>query len=191
MTEVRPDAVVFADGAVRPSAVTDLDGRFRRAGAGRRERAAHRRAGPAAHRRDADQRRRRPHRRRRRRRRTVGPAAADELPGRRAAGRAGRQHRAEPHRRHRAGGARTRPSWGRASAWAGAAAMRQFARKDDTAGELLHRRPAGRVDQGGDLQGHAVGDPPRGPQARLHVRGSRAARARRSRPPLTEVVTES
>ena len=79
----------------------DLDGRFRRAGPGRPQRPAHRRAGPAADRRDADQRRRRPHRRRRRCRLSVGPAAADELPGRRAAGRTGRQHRAEPHRRHR------------------------------------------------------------------------------------------
>ena len=39
-------------------------------------------------------------------RRTVGPAAADELPGRRAARCAGRQHRAEPHRRHCACGDR-------------------------------------------------------------------------------------
>ena len=52
-------------------------------------------------------------------RRPVGPAAADELPGRRTARRAGRQHRAEPHRRHPARRRSTRPSWARASAWAG------------------------------------------------------------------------
>ena len=82
--EVRQDAVVLADGAMLPSAVDHLDGRLRRAGAGRAQRAAHRRAGPAAHRRDADQRRRPAHRGRGRRGRTVGPAAADELPGRRS-----------------------------------------------------------------------------------------------------------
>lgn len=43
----------------------------------------------------------RPHRRRRRRR-AVRAAVADELPGRRSAGRPGRQHRAAPHRRDRA-----------------------------------------------------------------------------------------
>ena len=62
----------------------DLDGGLQRAGPGRAQRAAHRRAGPAAHRRDADQRRRPAHRGRGGRRRTVGPAAADELPGRRS-----------------------------------------------------------------------------------------------------------
>ncbi|MFI6800902.1 FAD-dependent oxidoreductase [Streptosporangium canum] len=98
-----------------------LDGRFRRAGVGGRERAAHRRARPAAHRRDADQRRRRPHRRGRGRRRTVGPTAADELPGRTAARGAGRQHGAEPHRGNRTGGDRPGPP-DRASASAGAPA---------------------------------------------------------------------
>ena len=103
VAEVRPDAVVFADGAVRPSAVTIWT-----AGFGVPDLAA--RSGlhtdalgrlltdetltsvdDAAHRRG------------RRCRLSVGPTAADELPGRRAAGRTGRQHRAEPHRRHPAG----------------------------------------------------------------------------------------
>ncbi len=62
VAEVRPDAVVLADGTVLASA-DHLDGGFRRAGLGGRERAAHRRARPAAHRRDSDQSRRRPDRR--------------------------------------------------------------------------------------------------------------------------------
>ncbi|MEU4330115.1 NAD(P)/FAD-dependent oxidoreductase [Nonomuraea dietziae] len=107
VTEVRPDSVVLADGSadsvVRPSALTIWDGRFRPAGAGGGERAAHRRARPAAHRRDADQHRRRPHRRGRRRRRAVGPAAADEWLRRRATRGTGRRHRAEPHRGDRTG----------------------------------------------------------------------------------------
>ncbi len=51
---------------VRCRAGHDLDGGLRRAGVGRCERSAHRRAGQAAHRRDADQRRRPPRRGRRR-----------------------------------------------------------------------------------------------------------------------------
>ena len=122
-------------------------------------------------------------------RRAVGPAAADELPGRRAAGRAGRQHRAEPHRGHRA--CRDRPG------------LRGIVRQPGPArrhgpvgpqgrhrGELLHRRTARRLGEGGDLQGHAVGDPPRGPQARLDVlaQGRQASRAAGVAP---QVVTES
>jgi NADH dehydrogenase FAD-containing subunit len=52
--------------------------------------------GPPAHGRDVDQRGRRTHRRCRRLGGAVGPAAADELPGRDAAGRAGRRHGAQP-----------------------------------------------------------------------------------------------
>ena len=100
VTEVRPDAVVFADGAVRPSAVTIWTAGFGVPDLAAASGLTHRRDGPAAHRRDAHQRRRPAHRGRGRLRRTVGPAAADELPGRRAARCAGRQHRAEPHRRH-------------------------------------------------------------------------------------------
>ena len=37
------------------------------------------------------------------------------------------------------------------------AATVQPARKDDSADELLHRWPAGRLGEGGDLQGHACG----------------------------------
>ena len=40
------------------------------------------------------------------------------------------------------------------------AATVQFARKDDTAGELLPRRTAGRRRERGDLQGHGVGASP-------------------------------
>jgi NADH dehydrogenase len=49
VAELRPDAVVFADGAVRPSAVTTWTAGFRRAGAGRLQRTEHRWTRPAAH----------------------------------------------------------------------------------------------------------------------------------------------
>ena len=48
--EVRPDAVVLADGAAAAQRTDGVDGGLRRAGAGRPQRAAHRRAGPVAHR---------------------------------------------------------------------------------------------------------------------------------------------
>ncbi|WP_335618007.1 NAD(P)/FAD-dependent oxidoreductase [Lentzea guizhouensis] len=59
--------------------------------------AQHRHRGPSAHRRDADERGRRA-RPRPGRRGAVRPAAADELPQRDPAGRAGRRHRAQPAR---------------------------------------------------------------------------------------------
>ena len=61
--------------------------------------------------------------------------------------------------------------------------MLQFARKDDSPVNVLLQRSAGRQDQGGGLQGHAVGPAPGGPQAGLDVLTSRAAggRAGRSR----------
>ena len=65
VTEVRADAVVFADGAVRPSAVTIWTAGFGVPDLAVASGLQHRRAGPAAHRRDADQRRRSAHRRRR------------------------------------------------------------------------------------------------------------------------------
>ena len=69
------------------------------------------------------------------------------------------------------------------------AATIQLARKDDTAVNLLHRRTARRLDQGGDLQGHGVGHPPRGrkpglnvlAQGRQSVPSSRCQRRRWSR----------
>jgi NADH:ubiquinone reductase (H+-translocating) len=94
VSQVRWDAVVLADGAVLPSAVTVWT-----AGFGVPDLAT--RSG--LRRRNADQHRRRTRRRCRRRRRTVGPAVADELPSRRAVGDPSRQHRAQPHRRERAG----------------------------------------------------------------------------------------
>ena len=121
-------------------------------------------------------------------RRTVGPAAADELPGRRTARRAGRQHRAEPHRGHRAGGDRPGLRRARASASAGTPPCVQLARKDDTPVNVYIGGRLGAVDQGGDLQGHGVGDPPRGPQAGFHglAQGRQASRAAGAAP---QVVT--
>ena len=115
--------------------------------------------GPAAHRRDADQRGRSPHRRRRRLRRAVGPAAADVLRSLRSqlgpqaantvlsriAGTAPGPVRIRL-RRHQC------ISLGRR---AGHPAVRPQGRH---AGELSTSAAAlGRQDQGGDLQGHAVG----------------------------------
>ena len=169
VAEVRPDAVVFADGAVRPSAVTVWTAGFGVPELAAEQRAAHRRAGPVAHRRDADQRRRSAHRGRGRRRSTIGPAAADELPSGGAAGCAGRQHRAEPHRRQRAG--RPRSGVRGILRQPGPSRRHHPVRPQGRhGGELLPRWPAGCLGEGGDLQGHAVGDPTRGPQARLHVR---------------------
>ena len=132
VTEVRPDAVVFADGAVRPSAVTIWTAGFGvpglAAASGLPTDAMGRlltdetltsvddpriiAAGDC--------------------RVTVGAAAADELPGRDAAGRPGRGHRPEPHRRHRARA--HGPGVLRAVHQPGPqAGTVQFARTDDTA----------------------------------------------------------
>ena len=102
VTEVRKDSVLLADGRELPSAVTIWT-----AGFGVPDLAA--RSGLTT---DAIGRLLTDetltsvdnplHRGRRRRVRTVGLAAADELPGRDPARRAGRQHRAEPDRGHRA-----------------------------------------------------------------------------------------
>ena len=64
-SEVRWDAVVLADGAVLPSAVTVWTAGFGVPELAARSGLRTDDAGPAAHRRDTDQRRRRPHRRRR------------------------------------------------------------------------------------------------------------------------------
>ena len=70
------------------------------------------------------------------------------------------------------------------------AATLQWARKDDTFAELLHRRAHWRGDQGGGLQGRPVGDPARGPQARIAFlaqgrQASRAAGVRGGHEPVT------
>ena len=111
-------------------------------------------------------------------RRTVGPAAADELPGRGPARRPGRQHRAEPHRRHRARRAEPGVRRASASAWA--------ARRGTV--QLAHTRRQPRctstsaagmaaVDQGGGLQGHGVGVCAARPASPARTSGSRAASA--------------
>ena len=118
VTEVRPNAVVFADGAVRPSALTIWTAGFGVPELAAASGSAHRRDGSAAHRRDADQRGRRPHRRRGRLRLPVGRPPADVLRFRLPARATGRQHGAEPDRGHPARGFRLRRSPEPASAWA-------------------------------------------------------------------------
>src|SRR5690606_21804486 len=139
--------------------------RLRRAGSGRAQRAEHRRDRPVAHRRDPDQRRRRPHRGGRGRRRTVGAAAADELPGRRPAGGAGRRHRAEPDRRGPAGPAG--PGVRRAVHQPGPR------RRHHPVGPPRRHRDSGvpvrarrRLGQGAGVPGHHLGAGAGGPQAR-------------------------
>jgi hypothetical protein len=154
VAEERPDSVVLADGAVLPSALTVWTAGFgvpelaARSGLhtdplGRLLTDATLTSG------------------------TVGPAAADELPGSRAGRRAGSRHCATPHRWNRAGGAE--------SGVRGIVCQPGPAGRHDPAraqgrhsSELLHRRAPGRVDQGSGLQGHGVGDPSRSPQARFH-----------------------
>ena len=121
--------------------------------------------------------------------RAVGPAVADELPGCRAAGRPGRQHGAQPHRRHRP--CRDRPGLRRIVRQPGPARRHgAVGTKGRHPGAVLPARTARRIGEGGDLQGHAVGTPPRGPQARLNllVKGGK-----RPEQPVVEpeVVTES
>ena len=187
VTEVRPDAVVFEDGAVRPSAITVWTAGFGVPDLARASGLSARRDGPVAHRRDVDKRGRSPHRRRRRLRRSVRPATAYVLRIGLAARAPGRQYRAEPDRRNNAGGFRLRL---RRIVHQPRPSRRHSAARPQGRhiGELLFQRPPRRQGQGGDLQGHAVGPAPRGPQARLGllVQGRPAANGIRS-----EVVANS
>ena len=186
VVEVRPDAVVLADGAVRPSAVTIWTAGFGvpdlAASSGLRTDALGRLLTDETLTSVDDD----THRRGRRCGGTVGHAAADELPGRRTARRSGRQHGAEPHRRNQAGrhrpgvhGIEHQPGPARGHASMGAQG-RQFA-------ELLHRRAHWRGDQGGGLQ-----EPPCGGSGARRAspdRSSGLKGGKRPEQPVFEVVT--
>ncbi len=90
--------------------------------------------------------------------RAVGSPAADELPGRHPARRAGGEHGAQPHRRHPARGGQ--PGVHRAVHQHRPQIRHHPARPPRRhAAEPVHRRAGRGVDQGGGLQGHGVGHP--------------------------------